>query len=270
MRSVLLAVLTLISLLAAPLAALASPCQAFVNAWPGRQYADLGPLAQAAPEVVIEYIAHSSFRLRTTDDVVIVTDYFGASGPGRVPDVVTMNHAHSTHFTDYPDPAIPYVLRGWKTGGQAEHYLQLRDVLVRNVPTDLRSFGFEANGNSIFIFEVGDLCIGHLGHLHHEPSEQHYAAIGRLDVVMAPVDGTFTLNLGQMINVLKRIKARIVLPMHAFGPGSLERFLAGMKDDFEIRVEPTDMLRVSSESLPTRPTVVVLPNRFSTFSPLDD
>ncbi len=64
-------------------------------------------------------------------------------------------------------------------------------MLVRNVSTDIRSQfgGTEDRGNSIFVFEVAGLCIGHLGHLHHEPNDAQYAALGRLDVVMAPVDG---------------------------------------------------------------------------------
>jgi L-ascorbate metabolism protein UlaG (beta-lactamase superfamily) len=43
------------------------------------------------------------------------------------------------------------------------------------------------DGNSIFIFEVAGLCIGHLGHLHHKLDENHFAAIGRLDIVMVPI-----------------------------------------------------------------------------------
>ena len=57
-------------------------------------------------------------------------------------------------------------------------------MLVRNVTTDIRG-GFSGSriedNNSIFVFEVAGLCIGHLGHLHHEPSDETYAAIGRLD-----------------------------------------------------------------------------------------
>ncbi|MEM7505875.1 MAG: MBL fold metallo-hydrolase [Pseudomonadota bacterium] len=251
-----------------PGAALASPCQAFVKTWPGQvRYAQLGDQVARAAQVRIAYVAHSTFRIETPAGISIATDYFGAAG-GDAPDVVTMNHAHSTHFTDYPDPAITHVLRGWKTGGRAEHYLEVDDVLIRNVPTDLRSFGFEADGNSIFIFEIGELCIGHLGHLHHEPSEAHYAAIGRLDVVMAPVDGTYTLNIGQMIAILKRMKARIVLPMHAFGPSGLARFLNGMQDEFAIRHEPSGRITVSSDNLPAEPTVIVLPAQGS--APLDE
>ena len=47
-------------------------------------------------------------------------------------------------------------------------------MLVRNVPTDIRGWGGQAienYGNSIFVFEAEGLCIGHLGHLHHEPDE---------------------------------------------------------------------------------------------------
>ena len=56
-----------------------------------------------------------------------------------VPDVVTMNNAHHTHWTATPDPRIPHVLAGWPEGrGPAEHRLDLGAMLVRNVTTDTR------------------------------------------------------------------------------------------------------------------------------------
>jgi hypothetical protein len=83
--------------------------------------------------------------------------------------VVTMNKAHSSHFTLSPDERIGHVLRGWNFDRTpADHDVVVDDVYVRNVTTDIRNFGaMEPDGNSIFIFEVADLCIGHLGHLHH-------------------------------------------------------------------------------------------------------
>jgi L-ascorbate metabolism protein UlaG (beta-lactamase superfamily) len=110
---------------------------------------------------------------------------------------------------------------------------------------------------------VADLCIGHLGHLHHALTEAHYALLGRLDIVMAPVDGTFTLEIGQMIALLKTLKARLVLPMHAFGQYSLTKFLDGMKDQFEIALHDGRTITVSLDTLPSRPTVMVLPTRFA-------
>ena len=81
-------------------------------------------------------------------------------------------------------------------------------MLIRNATTDIRG-GFGGarieDNNSIFIFEVAGLCIGHLGHLHHEPSDETYAAIGRLDVVMAAVDGGMTVDIPTMIRIVKRL-----------------------------------------------------------------
>ena len=126
--------------------------------------------------VRIHYLDHASFAIETEDGTLAVTDYTGYIGnPDVVPDVVTMNNAHSTHWTSNPDPRIPHVLKGWPEEGQpAFHELDLGSMLVRNVTTDTRGpfgEGARADGNSIFVFEAGGLCIGHLGHLHQIPDD---------------------------------------------------------------------------------------------------
>jgi L-ascorbate metabolism protein UlaG (beta-lactamase superfamily) len=134
-------------------------------------------------------------------------------------------------------------------------------MLVRNVHTDIRGGGGQVapNGNSIFIFEAAGLCIGHLGHLHHEPDAAQYAAIGRLDVVMAAVDGGITLDTARMLNVMQRFKARVVLPMHWFGRGTLDRFLIGMRDGgFDVVETGMGEITLSLDRLPRNPTVMVL------------
>ncbi|MHA3977960.1 MBL fold metallo-hydrolase [Halovulum sp. GXIMD14794] len=217
-------------------------------------------------EVRISYVDHSMFMIETPSGRGIVTDFNGYVGVDVVPDVVTMNHAHSSHWTPNVDPRIEHVLPGWgDEEGPADHRLVLDDeILIRNVPTNIRSGfgGAEEDGNSIFIFEVAGLCIGHLGHLHHEPSEQQYAAIGRLDIVMAPVDGGMTVDLPTMIRVLKRLKSRIVLPMHWFGRGTLNSFVAGMSDEFEVDSSDESSMTVSLRTLPRQPTVRVLLPRY--------
>lgn len=254
-----LAALAVTFLIATP--ALASTCLQVAQGAPRLIPAalDLGP-----GEVAITFLGHAALRIETPGGIVAVTDFAGWWGDGGVPDVVTMNKAHPTHWTEAPDPRIRHVLPGWNPGGgAAEHYLQVGDLLVRNVPTDIRTWSgeVEAFGNSIFIFEVAGLCIGHLGHLHHKPTDAQYGMIGRLDVVMAPVDGGYTMNLPAMIAVLKRLRARVVIPMHWFGPDNLDRFLAGMADDFEITRAGAASLVVARDTLPRRPRVVVLAGR---------
>src|SRR5512138_62184 len=254
---------SLSSLALPPAAALASNCFAYVERRP-----DIVPVAftpaQADGAVQVSYVGHSTFRLETPAGVVIATDYNGYAGRGPVPTVVTMNHAHDTHFTPFPDPAIEHVLRGWNPeGGPAVHDLTVADVFIRNVPTDIRSWGggVERFGNSIFIFEVADLCIGHLGHLHHKPDAEQLARIGRLDVVFAPVDGSMTLDLPSMIAVLKDLRASLVIPMHYFGRSSLNTFLSGMAGDFAIEVSQSPTVDISLDTLPSQPTVLVLGGR---------
>jgi L-ascorbate metabolism protein UlaG (beta-lactamase superfamily) len=154
------------------------------------------------------------------------------------------------------------VLRGWNPeGGAADHHLQVGDVIIRNVPTDIRrGFGGRMpDANSIFIFEVANLCIGHLGHLHHELGAEHVGWIGRLDVLMVPVDGSYTIAQDSMINVIKLLRARVVLPMHYFGPSTLQRFLSGLGEEFDVEISPTAEVVLSEATLPSAPKVLVLP-----------
>ena len=218
--------------------------------------------------VRLSYINHSMYLIQTHGGLNAITDYTGFTGDvSLIPDVVTMNNAHSSHWTGFPHPDIPNVLPGWQQDGKpADYYLDLGEMLVRNATTDIRDrFGggvaIEDN-NSIFIFEVAGLCIGHLGHLHHEPSEETYAAIGRLDVVMAAVDGGMTVDLPTMIRIVKRLRSSVVLPMHWFSGGSLNRFLDGVSDEFRIDRRTDSSYEVSLRTLPSRPTVVVLQPRF--------
>ena len=72
------------------------------------------------------------------------------------------------------------------------------------MPTNARDWGGGAariNGNSIFIYAVGDLCIAHLGHLHHRLTKEHLEELGRIDVLMVPIDGAYTMGLPLMVDV---------------------------------------------------------------------
>ncbi len=101
-----------------------------------------------------------------------------------------------------------------------------------------------------------------MGHLHHEPSEEDYAALGRLDVVMIAVDGGLTLPIDVVVRIMERLKSSVVIPMHWFGRGALERFLASMSGEFRIEQVGGSDLVVSLRDLPPQPTVMVLEPQF--------
>jgi L-ascorbate metabolism protein UlaG (beta-lactamase superfamily) len=221
--------------------------------------------ALASDQVRITYAGHSTFLIESPRLVRIATDYNDYVRPPVLPDIVTMNHAHSTHYTDSPDAGIKHVLRGWGPSPEqpARHDLNVQDVRVRNVPTNIRDWrgGTERHGNSIFIFEMANMCIAHLGHLHHTLTQQQLNEIGRVDVVLVPVDGSFTLDQDGMIEVLQALKAPLMIPMHFFSSFTLQRFLARAGEKFKVEIKDTPSLVVSKTTLPDAPTFAVLPGR---------
>jgi L-ascorbate metabolism protein UlaG (beta-lactamase superfamily) len=242
-----------------------SECLAMANRPPRATPVNLRRAAADADQVAITYAGHSTYFIDTPGGVRIATDYSGAYQTGRLPDVVTMNRAHATHYTLFPDQHIPHVLHGWGENGEpAKISERIGDVLIRNVTTDIRRFygDYSGNdmikdGNSIFIFEVAGLCIGHLGHLHVKLDDSHYAAIGRLDIVMVPIDGTYTMSLDGVSEITRRLRASVVLPMHRFAT-PLDEFMERIGKQFEIDRRGERTLRISRDTLPTTPTVIIL------------
>lgn len=210
----------------------------------------------------LTFIGHSTFLIESPGGVTIATDYNDYVRPTIIPNIVTMNKAHSTHFTNSPSPDILHVLRGWNPeGGPADHQVMERDVFVRNVPTNTRDFSERTIpfGNSIFIFETGNLCIGHLGHLHHPLTPEHLNQIGKLDVVLVPVDGGYTMDVAGMVDVVRTLKARLIIPMHYFNQFTLQRFLDRIKGEFPVEVATESSLVLSELTLPPEPKIIVLP-----------
>ena len=223
------------------------------------KHADLG-----SDQVRITFVGHATFLIESPQLVRIATDYNDYVRPTIVPDIVTMKHAHPTHYTDHPDPNIKRVLRGWRDDGQPTDYdVTFQDVRIRSVATNIRDLagGTERNGNSIFIFEIANLCIAHLGHLHHRLTQQQLDAIGHVDVVFVPVDGSYTLDLDGMIEVIQSMKAPLIIPMHFFSSYTLNRFLDRVHVQYPVEFHETPSIVLSKAALPTAPKILVLPGR---------
>ena len=218
----------------------------------------------ARDEVGLTFIGHSTFLIETPQGIRIATDYNDYVRAPAVPRIATMNKAHSTHFSRAPDPGIEHVLRGWNpSGGPARHDLTVGDVRIRNVSTNIRDYAgnTEYDGNSIFVFETTQLCIAHLGHLHHTLTPEHLKKLGRIDVVLVPIDGGYTMQTFDMMEVLRSINAPLMLPMHYFNVSTLERFLAQARQHYTVEFSDKASLMVSRASLPKQPTILVLPGQ---------
>jgi L-ascorbate metabolism protein UlaG (beta-lactamase superfamily) len=249
------------TLLWLPGAALAAGCFPIAQSPARLVPASLAPAALPGDATArLTFLGHASFLIETRGGVRAITDYNGYNTAPVTPDVVTMNNAHSTHYTDQVEPGVTHILRGWVPGGGlAEHDVVMDDLRVRNVPTSVRGReGARTNSNSIFVFEVADLCIAHLGHLHHRLEDYHLAEMGVIDVLLVPVDGMWTLPHAAAADVIDQVRPSLVVPMHYFGRSVLEGFLAELSEEWEVVVSERPSVTLSRETLPFR-RVLVLP-----------
>lgn len=218
--------------------------------------------APAAGHVALTFVGHASFVIESPGGVRAVTDFNDYVRPDFVPDIVTMNNAHSTHFSESVPKGVKHVLRGWGENGEmARHNLQLRDMRIRNVPTNVRDWagGTRYNGNSIFVFEVADLCVAHLGHLHHVLTKEHLEELGQIDVMLTPVDSRYTMSSVSMIEVIDQVKPRLVIPMHFFGNYVLEEFVGRLGTKYKVTWSKEPNVTLARANLPAKTEVLVLP-----------
>jgi L-ascorbate metabolism protein UlaG (beta-lactamase superfamily) len=240
--------------LLAPAAAFAACQLGMVERAPLLHRAAYIPAAAPPGTVKISYLGHSSFLIETPQGATAVTDYNGMNVPAAVPDIISMNNPHTTHFTDTPNPAIRFVLRGWNpAGGLPAHDVKFRDLRVFNVPTNLgESYDAGFNSSSIFVFEISNLCIAHLGHLHHRLTREQLLKLGRIDVLFVPIDGSSTISHEDALAVIGQVEPRLVIPMHFGFFGSADLFFERAKAVYPIRAEKGSVLVVDRRTLPKR------------------
>jgi L-ascorbate metabolism protein UlaG (beta-lactamase superfamily) len=257
----------IVALLASAVATLAAPAAhalcAPIAEVPGLRVFRAAVIPEGLPprnSVEVTYIGHSTFLIRTAEGVTASTDYNPYYRAPIVPTIATMNRAHPNHYSETPEPGIKHVLRGWREGGYAAHDVVERDLRVFNIPTNIRNWGSGTTdyaGNSMFVFETAGLCIAHLGHLHHTLTDEHLKRLGPIDIVLIAVDGAVTISQEGALTVIDQIKPKVVIPMHYWGYGSLERFVALFEKNYPVKRADSATVVLSRATLPDKQLLIL-------------
>jgi hypothetical protein len=64
-----------------------------------------------------------------------------------------------------------------------------------------------------------------------------------------------------VIETLKTLRARLILPMHYFNPYTLSRFLERIGNNFPVERAAVPEIVVSQATLPGEPKILVLPGQ---------
>ena len=223
-----------------------------------------GALAYAANvDATIQYFGHNFFLITTGKGTRIVTDPLG---PGWYPnpnvggDVVTVGKEMFNHNAVQIVLGNPVVLRGLKNYGADWNKVSttFKDTLIYNVPIHQNAEFIEGIHGSAFVFDLGGLCIAHLGDLSQKLNEQQIKSFGKVDVALTPIGGRRTMGPELAKEVLAQLKPKIAIPMHhRDSPYLIKQFAAGLKT----QILKSDTLAVSKDALPPSLEIRVLQPR---------
>lgn len=203
----------------------------------------------------ITWLGHSCFRLKGKG-ATLLTDPFDPS-TGYVlgkpaADVVTVSINMPDHNNVQGVSGDPLVIDG---PGEYE----VSGVMITGIASS--SGGEQPARNTIYVLEMDDLRLCHLGDLAKVPKNDLVETVGDVDVLMIPVGGRDTMDASMAMETISVLQPKIVVPMHyrtsLFGPElePLDRFLRemGVKEPV-----PQPKLNVTRGSLPDTTQVIVM------------
>jgi hypothetical protein len=223
-----------------------------------------GSLAYAANvDATIQYFGHSFFLITTSKGTRIVNDPLGPGwypNPNVSADVVTVGKEMYNHNAVDIVLGKPLILRGLKNFGAGWNTISMsfKDTFIYNVPIHQNAEFVEGIQGSAFVFDLGTLCIAHLGDLSQKLNEQQLKAFGKVDIALTPIGGGRTMGPDLAREVLAQLKPKIAIPMHhRDSPYLIKQFSAGLKT----QIVQGDTLTLSKDALPVPTEIRVLQPR---------
>jgi L-ascorbate metabolism protein UlaG (beta-lactamase superfamily) len=206
----------------------------------------------------ITWLGHSCFRLRGKQ-ATIITDPF-SPGMGynlgkQTANIVTVSHDHRDHNYAAGVGGSPHVIT---RPGEYE----IAGVLFIGLATFHDAVkGAERGKNTVFVMETEEMSICHLGDLGAPLSDSQIEEIGKVDVLMIPVGGVYTIGAASAAAMVRQMEPKIVLPMHyqtASGGSNLEPVDNFLREFGSSGLTPQPKLNVNKNNLPLTTQVTLL------------
>ncbi len=207
----------------------------------------------------IKYLGHASFMITSDAGTRIITDPYKPGGDltyGEIresADIVTVSHDHFDHNNVAAVRGNPEVVRG---------SAKIKGIEFKGIPSYHDDAGGKKRGaNTIFCFEVDGVTVCHLGDLGHQLSDKQVAGLGKVDILLIPVGGYFTIDAKIATEVCNQIKPKVIIPMHwnykwsLSEIASVDEFLRGKKDVSRL---DTSEVEFKQGELPASTQIIIL------------
>ena len=206
----------------------------------------------------ITWLGHSCFLIKGKEKTIITDPCHPDLGyrlGEPAADIVTLSHFHPGH--SYIE-GVANEPKQIKSPGEYE--------IGGTFITGLASFHDDTKGavrgkNTIYIIEIDDITLCHLGDLGHPLDSHLIEEIGDIGILLLPVGEVSTIAIDTAVEIVRQLEPPIVIPMHyktkAFSGklSPVERFLDAMRIK---ALEAKPKLSITVSSLPSSTQTIVL------------
>jgi L-ascorbate metabolism protein UlaG (beta-lactamase superfamily) len=211
----------------------------------------------------IKWLAHAAFLITADSGTRIVTDPYETNERYRhgdikeTADIVTVSHGHGDHSNVAAVKGNPQVWDSTEVKGVKDKSIKIKAVATAHDDAG----GSKRGPNIIFCLDVDGVKICHCGDLGHVLTDAQVKAVGKVDVLIVPVGGFFTIDAAAATKVCEQLKPKIILPMHyktekiGLPIGGVEDFL---KDKSIVTRADGSEIEVKAGKLPASARIVVL------------
>ncbi len=208
--------------------------------------------------VEISWLGHSCFQIKGKQTTIVTDPYspdLGYSLGEPAAQIVTVSHQHPGH--NYL-PGVSGEPRLITAPGEYE----IAGVLIIGIATyhDAER-GSKRGKNTVYLIEVDDIAVCHLGDLGHVLNMEQVEELGTVDVLLLPVGGKTTIGAATAAEVVRQLEPKVVIPMHYRTPAlsrelePVERFL---KEIGTGQFDPQPKLSFTKSHLPDSTQVFLL------------
>lgn len=159
----------------------------------------------------IKWLGHACFIIECAGQVIVCDPFDDRLGYPPVrgqADIVTVSHDHYDHNAAGLLAGQPLIVK------QAGEF-QAGDIKICGIESfHDQQEGSQRGNNIIFKITAENLNLVHLGDLGHILKPQQIDQLGRVDILLIPVGGVYTVDAGGAREIVEQVKPSIVIPMH--------------------------------------------------------
>lgn len=210
-------------------------------------------------KVTVQWFGHAFFLISDKTRVAIdpFKDLEGYPNPSVSAEVVLVTHGHFDHSKVEIVQGKPQIVKG--NGKKSAKGIEFTGVKTYHDEQK----GSQRGENTIFTFELGGIKFAHCGDLGHILSQDQLRELGKVEVLMIPVGGYYTIDATSAWQNVEKIKPKIVIPMHykqpfmgpSFPIDKVDIFLQGKKNVNRLE---KNILVLEKDKLPQETTIYVL------------